>query len=218
LKKIKKYFTSLKIYALFYGNTLKRKIKKMKKGCVFILGFFIFVISANLSTAQEGNPFIAKKPNEFTLHDQKKMEEKITGNCNKEVSKLEDRINSRLKRLEEGNSPNMRRNTVAEIDPRNMGNYKEGLESVNNEISMKDLFSIGNNINPMGPGENIANIIPAAPVVKDPITEKIKNSFFIGCFDDQVLFRDNDTKEKFFLSLEEVENNEEFKKIGNCSN
>jgi hypothetical protein len=52
---------------------------------------------------------------------------------------------------------------------------------------------------------------------EDPKVTRLNNSKFIGCVDENALFKDNKTKENFFVTIEEAKDNEEFIKMGSCS-
>lgn len=175
----------------------------MKEIKVFKILFILLLLGVNTNVlAQVSNPFTPKGETEFTKHDREKLEKKINENMNNKILSLEEEINRKLENIQKINIEKVQTNVtdVNNVD----GNMLTG---DNNSIFPS----------PLGLDNNQAPIVKETKPEKTALLLKLEKSVFIGCIDEQALFKHNETKEKFFVSQEEVEKYDEFKKIGDCS-
>ena len=175
-----------------------KKGKNMIKTKTFTISVVSFLLIFNIciSTADANNPFTTKGKDEFTLDDSKRMQDSIQSEVNRKITSLEKKLNKEIEDIK-----------IAAQKVQRSDNTRVGNPQVSGDMA-PDLFDSGFEMQ-----EEIAEVVPE----EDPQAKKTKNATFIGCIDEQVLFKDNKTKEQFFVTLEEAESNEIFNKMGGCS-
>jgi hypothetical protein len=166
-------------------------INMKKIGTYTIRTLLCLILFSSTSIAEVNNPFTIKGPNEFTLEDQNKLEDKIQNDINRKILSLENKMNRNMEELRQAAEE---RQQAAAIKTTSDNDY-----TFNTDIN------------------GTAQPAPEPVEKESPITLRLKKSAFLGCIDDQAIFKDNRTRENYFVSIEEAENNEEFSKMGGCS-
>lgn len=179
---------------LYFGCVHFFKGINMKKIRIFSISFLLFLLFASVSHAEVNNPFTIKGSDEFTLEDKQKLEQKLQDDMNKKILSLENKMSGQIEEVK-----------------RSVATSQASRGSNTNSGGM-------NNSGPSGTGDDSSGG-NSGPVVQaeEPIQTKVRKASFVGCIDDKGLFKDNKTKENFFVSIEEAKSNEEFNKMGGCS-
>jgi len=172
---------------------------------VFCIVFSIFCLKTTQVNADTVNPFSVKKDTEFTKEDMDRIQEKFRKNVQEVEVNLQQEMSRKINSLEQKMEEKLRNSVVKPVSPdgKNMGDLSAGMdvsrfEKVEGDDILKEWEEFTE--------DNLS----------EEMKRKIKRSVFVGCFDNQVLFKDSRNNEQFFVPIKEVENNEEFIKMGGC--
>lgn len=166
---------------------------------------FLLMFCAITSAADINNPFTIKGADEFTIEDRKQLEKSIKSEMNRKLLSLEEKLNKEIKNIKKDAIEGSGRYSSGGVEP--SSNYNSNFE----DRALNSSGFIRNN--------QLDDVKEEPQIIEDknPMAIKVRKASFIGCIDDKVMFKDNRSKENFFVTVEEAKNNEEFSKMGDCS-
>lgn len=161
----------------------------MKKRIAFTVRIISLLLIVNIGSAvaEVGNPFTVTKSDEFTRKDKEILEKEINENFDRKIMSLENKLNRELQTIKESSR---RTDPNVFTPPRANPNI------------------------PRMPGGGLND--GRMSNTNTELSMKLRDSQFIGCIDDKPLFKENRTKEQFFVTQEEAKENEDFNKMGDC--